>query len=188
MQRANLILHPIRFRILQALAGETLTTQDFADRLPDVPKPSIYRHLRLLREGGMVVVAGVRPIRGVVEKAYRLNQPMRLGVEDMARLSPDDHVRFFQNYAMTLIQGFSDYVHAGEAQAPIDLMADRVGYTEAFLYATLEEFDQFATALNAALLPLLQNQPAEGRRKRKLAIITHPAASGPVGESPDLDG
>lgn len=178
MERIDLILHPVRFRILQALAGETLTTQELAELLPDAPKSSIYRHLRLLLDGGMVAVSGTRPVRGVFEKTYRLDQPIHISADEISTLTAEEHMRYFQNYAMTLIQGFSEYVAGAIPDKSIDMADDRAGYTEAFFYATSEELDQFAAALNGALVPLMINPPGEGRRKHKLAIITHPAAGG----------
>lgn len=173
MQRIDLILHPVRIRLLQALAGERLTTQELAERLPDVPKSSIYRHLRLLLDEGMIAVAGTRPVRGVVEKEYRLAQPMRIGNEEMKRLSAAEHIGYFQTYLMTLIQGFGDYVAVAGGE-PLDMAADRAGYTEVYFFATPEELDQFAIALNDAIRPLAENPPRADRRKHKLAVITHP--------------
>ena len=173
MERIDLILHPVRFRILESLAGETLTTQEIAERLADVPKSSIYRHLRRLLEGGMVAVAGERPVRGVVEKTYRLDRPLFLGADEMSGVTAEDHVRYFRAYAMTLIQGYATYVRAA-SEATLDMAGDRAGYTEVFLHATDDEFDRFGVALNESLRLLLENPPGGGRRKRKLAVITHP--------------
>jgi len=175
MQRIDLILHPVRFRILEALTGATLTTQEIAERLPDVPKSSIYRHLRLLLGGEIVAVAGERPVRGVVEKTYRLDRPLFLSADEIGGVTAEEHVRYFRTYAMTLIQGFAAYIDA--VDGPIDMLADRAGYTETFFFATDAEFDRFGAALNEALRPLLDQIPADGRRKRKLAVITHPEGS-----------
>lgn len=174
MQRIDLILHPVRFRILEALAGATLTTQEIAERLPEVPKSSIYRHLRLLLGAEIVAIAGERPVRGVVEKVYRLDRPLFLSAEEITGVTAEEHVRYFRAYAMTLIQGFAAYVSAAAGDGSIDMLADRAGYTETFFMATNEEFDRFSVALNEALRSLLENGAVAGRRKRKLAVITHP--------------
>lgn len=175
-QKADLILHPARLQILMALAGGDLTTQEIAAAVSSVPKPSIYRHLRLLLEAGLVEVVQTRPVKGVAEKVYRLAQAPHLGMEDLAGLTREEFLRYFASYTATLLQGFADYVAAAEASPP-DMLADRAGYTETVFYATPEELDQFGQALNAALVPLLQNEPAEGRHRHKLAVITHPLRS-----------
>lgn len=175
MERIDLILHPVRFRILEALVGETLTTQELADRLPDVPKSSIYRYIRQLLDGDMIAIDGTRPVRGVVEKTYRLDQPLRLDAAAVTGLSEAEHEHYFRIFAVTLMQGFTAYVRRrARHDGAMDMAADRAGYTETFFFATPEEFDQFSAALNEALRRLFQNQPGEGRRKHKLAFITHP--------------
>jgi DNA-binding transcriptional ArsR family regulator len=173
MERVDLILHPVRFRILETLVGETLTTQEITDRLPDVPKSSIYRHVRALLDAGLIAVEGTHPVRGVVERTYRLDHLPHLGPEEIGRLTAEEYVHYFRVYAMTLIQGFAAYVNAASGGSP-NMLADRAGYTETFVWATTEELDRFGAALNESLRPLLTNRPAERRRRHKIAFITHP--------------
>lgn len=174
MRRADLILHPVRFRILETLIGESLTTQEIADRLVDVPKSSIYRHVKQLLDSRMIAIDDARPVRGVLEKTYRLDQPIRLGVEEMAGMSPEEHVQYFRTYVMTLVQGFSNFVNSAAVDNKIDMQSHRAGYTEAFVFGTTEELDQVFAVINQALMALATNANGEGRHKHKFAIITHP--------------
>ncbi len=173
LTRVNLIMHPVRFRILRTLAADMLTTQEIDDRLPDVPKSSIYRHLKLLLDGEMIDIAETRLVNGIQEKVYRLVQRPYLSADDMTGLTADDHLRTFTTYVMTLLQGFTDYL-ATAGEMP-DLLADRVGYTEVSFWATGAEMDAFQTAVNQAILPLLANDGSgNGRRRHKVALVTHP--------------
>src|SRR5438132_1142815 len=106
--KAELILHPQRIRILQALIGRNLTTQEIADRLADLPKSSIYRHLKTLLDGGLVTVTATRPVKGVEEKVYQLTRRIDLGPEDMADLTADDHLRYFAAFLGSLLHGFEE--------------------------------------------------------------------------------
>ncbi|MBK8906285.1 MAG: helix-turn-helix domain-containing protein [Anaerolineaceae bacterium] len=175
MRKIELIIHPVRFQILRAIGTETLTTQEIADRLPDTPKSSIYRHLKLLLEHDLIVLADTRLVNGIQEKTYRLDQPARLGPEEMNELSVDDHIRFFTTYALTLVQDFADYV---TKNAPVDMLADRTGYTEISFYANTAELDEFQVAINTAVMKLLANQPGNGRSRRKLAVVSQPLPEG----------
>ncbi len=175
MTKADLIMHPVRFRILQTLAAENLTTQEIAERMTDVPKSSIYRHMKALLDGEMIAVAATRPVKGIQEKVYRLAQRPYLGPDDLANVTSEEHFRYFTNYVMTLLQGFSDYLDAA-GPAP-DFVADRVGYTEAVFYATDAEMDGLMADLNAAFVKLAANGEGNGRKKRKLAIVSHPVDS-----------
>lgn len=172
--RIDAIMHPARFRILQALMGESLTTQELDDRIPDVPKSSIYRHLRILLDTDLIAVDGTRLVKGIQEKSYRLEQPPRLSQEDLEGLTAAEHLRYFTFYAITLLGGFGEYVNTATDGASIDLRADRAGYTEAAFWATNAELDAFGATLNAALLELIKNQPGHGRHKHKIAVVSHP--------------
>lgn len=173
-EKTDLILHPARFQIIQALSREALTTQELDAALPAIPKPSLYRHLKTLLEAGIVEVAETRPVRGVEERRYRLAQAPHLNAEDMAGLSHEEHFRYFTTYSATLLQGFADYLDSAPEH---DMLAERTGYTEAILYTNTEELDAFAQTLNQALLALAHNGPGPGRHKHKIAIITHPIRS-----------
>src|SRR5580658_3975046 len=49
MASADLLLHPVRLRIIKAFLGErALTTAQLAAELDDVPPGSLYRHVALL--------------------------------------------------------------------------------------------------------------------------------------------
>ncbi len=182
-RKIELFLHPIRLRILQTLVADRLTTQEIADRQPDVPKSSIYRHLKILLDAGLVYVADTRPVKGVEEKVYRLAQAPYIDAQEAARLTADDYMRYFTTFMVTLLHDFNNYVTPTAHPA---LHTDLAGFTEAVFYATDDEFQQAILALNKAIVPLVYNGPGGGRRKRKLATITHPLPdSAPTADAED---
>ena len=62
--RPDTILHPIRVRIVLAVQGRRLTTAQIHRLLPDVPLPTLYRHLNRLTEAGIVQI--VEPNKSAV--------------------------------------------------------------------------------------------------------------------------
>jgi DNA-binding transcriptional ArsR family regulator len=172
-ESVELIMHPARFRILQALVGEALTTAQLDRHLPEIATSSLYRHLRLLLDAGFLEVAEVRSVSGTPEKVYQLAQSPRLGPAEAADLNADDHLRLFTAFMLSLYRGFAAYLEragaAGEA-----LATALMGYTEAPLYATEEELLEALTAINRALAPLLEHRPGAGRQAYRLATVLHP--------------
>jgi len=171
MNRSNLILHPVRLRILQLLTAGSATTDALAEKMPEVPRPSLYRYIKQLVDGGVIEYDDSLDTTDPRQKAYRLVAGYHVDVEDLQGLDPEDHVRSFIIYAASLISGFERYMLHDE---PPDLAHDQAGYTEVFLYANEQEMNEFATDLNALLAPLIANGPGKGRRRRKFAFITHP--------------
>jgi DNA-binding transcriptional ArsR family regulator len=73
---------PTRRAILEALAGGDLSVREIADRLP-VSRPAVSRHLRLLKEAGLVAdrpegtrrvysldAAGAEEVRAYLERLW----------------------------------------------------------------------------------------------------------------------
>src|SRR3712207_4096878 len=90
----DLLLHPVRLRIVQAFLGErALTTAELGAELDDVPTASLYRHVALLADAGVLTVAEERRVRGAAERRYRL--VLEAASADPAGMSADDHRRGF---------------------------------------------------------------------------------------------
>jgi DNA-binding transcriptional ArsR family regulator len=179
-KKADLIIHPTRLQILLALTAQPRTTREIAQVLPGIATPSIYRHLRELLEGGIVEVAETRRVRGVDEKIYRLAQAPHLTQEDIAGMSRDEHLHYFNAFAAMLMQGFASYLDmtyqeaAAAGSSEPDFLGDRAGFTEITFYASVEELDAFRITLNQSLAHLASLPPAPERKYRKLAFISHP--------------
>lgn len=175
--RADLILHPVRMRLLATLARRQLTARQLSELLPDVPQATLYHHLGTLTRAGLLRVVSERQVRGTIEKLYALaDDHTTLSPADLANVSRDDHLRYFTMFVTTLLGDFARYL---QQDAPIDLYADGAGYREIPFYLSDDEFAQAVAAFNQALLPFLSNQPASHRRRRIFAMITFPDVASP---------
>ncbi|MEU8610189.1 helix-turn-helix domain-containing protein [Actinoplanes sp. NPDC048791] len=183
---AELALHPVRIRILRALAGARLTTHDLVALLPDIPHATLYRHLATLAKAGLIEVVDQRRIRGAVERVYALPaQGATLDAAALATATPEDHARYFTAFVSSLLSEFSRYL----ARERIDFAADGAGYQQIVLHLNDTELAQFAADLNRVIGPLLGNEPGDGRVPRLLATILlpteQPAPPGPHHEGID---
>ncbi len=180
--RADLILHPVRMRLLATLARRELTARQLSELLPDVPQATLYHHLSTLTHAGLLRIVSQRQVRGAVEKLYAVaDDNTFLGPTDLANASPEDHLRYFTIFVSALIGDFARYV---QQNTPIDFAAEGVGYREVPFYLSDEEFAQAAAALSQALLPFLSNGPGPNRRRRLLAVITFPDAEAAPADAP----
>ena len=171
--KADLILHPLRMRIIMTIVGKQLTAQQLALTMPDIAQATLYRHLNKLAKGGVLAVVEERPVRGTLEKVYALNeQGAFLGAADIADFTKDDHMRYFTAFVAILLGEFSQYLDSKEKP---DLVADGVAYTKVAMYLSDEEFMNMAKQMNEALGSTLQNLPAPGRKRRMFTNIILPA-------------
>lgn len=180
LSRTDLVLHPVRLRLVVALARRQLTAHQLSELLPDIPQTTLYQHLGLLTRAGYLQVVSERHVRGTVEKRYAYAETSSLLTPaDLANLSSDEHLRLFTTFVTTLIGEFARYLEQHTSNVPIDLFADRVGYRELPLYLSDDEFDAAQEALNQALLPFLRQEAAPHRRRRLFSVITFPDAEEP---------
>jgi DNA-binding transcriptional ArsR family regulator len=169
---AELALHPVRIRILRALAGTRLTTHDLVAKLPDVPHATLYRHLSTLVNAGLIEVVEQRRVRGAVERVYALPaQGAMLNGAALDAATPDDHARYFTAFVSSLLSEFSRYL----ARERVDFAADGAGYQQVVLHLSDAELAAFAAELNRVIGPLLGNEPGGDRVPRLLATILLPA-------------
>ena len=177
MTRADLVLHPVRLRIILAFArGRRMTPQQVAAVLPDVPQATLYRQIERLYLGGALAVAAERRVRGAVERTYVLAEGgASVSPEDLVKSSRDDHRGYFTAFAAGLIAQFDQYLDRSE----IDLLKDGVGYRQVVLNLTDEEVMEMAGALNAALSRFFAYEPTPGRKRRMLATVLFPVDDGP---------
>ncbi len=175
MAGADLLLHPVRWRIVQAFLGDrTLTTTELHRELSDVPVASLYRHVGLLADAGVLTVVAERRARGTAERSYRLDlAAASLGPAEAAAMSHDDHRRGFRTFAAALLADFDRYLERAGDQP--DLARDRVGYRQAAMWVTDEEFDAMVTDLAAVLQQRMENRPDGTRRRRLISIVNLPA-------------
>lgn len=170
---ADLLLHPVRLRIVQALlAGRKLTTAQIQQELGDVSAATVYRQVATLLQAGVLEVSGERKIRGVVERSYVLVAERASVSADEARsMSHEQHRAGFLTFMAGLVADFDRYLGGGQ----VDLARDLAGYRQAAFYATDDETARVVDEIRAALAPLLAQQPVPGRRRRLLTTVLLPA-------------
>ncbi|MEV6423541.1 helix-turn-helix domain-containing protein [Streptomyces sp. NPDC051662] len=173
MDTLELLAHPVRLRVVHALrGGRVLTTGQLCALIPDVSKATVYRHVDLLAAGGILDVADERRVRGAVERHYRLRQE-RAGIDaETARaLTPQHHERAFAAAMAALVAEFGAYLER-EGSDPVD---DLVGYRQHAIWLSKDELVALIGAMQAAIAPLLANEPSRERTRYLLSPILFPA-------------
>lgn len=175
MATADLLLHPVRLRIVQAFLGDRrLTTADLREELPDVPAATLYRHVAVLAEAGVLSVVGERRVRGAAERSYRLvTEAASVDAAGAAAMSVDEHRRAFATFVAALLAHFDRYADASGGPG-LDLAADGVGYRQVALWLSDEEFADLVTELRAVLAARTAFQPDGVRRRRIVSQVFLP--------------
>jgi hypothetical protein len=169
---ADLLLHPVRLRIVQAFLGDrALTTSDLRAELHDVPPASLYRQVARLVDAGVLMVVAERRVRGAIERTYVLRLVATvIGLDQLAEMTADDHRQAFMAFIAGLLSDYDRYLARGD----IDLVRDGVSYRMAAMWLDDAEYAAFLRDIARVLQPRLANQPAPGRKRRILGSVLLP--------------
>ncbi|GAA1974461.1 helix-turn-helix domain-containing protein [Catenulispora subtropica] len=171
MDTLTLLLHPVRLRIVHAMTGGLIrTTGDLCARLPDVPKTTVYRHVGLLADAGLLEVVDEQRVHGAVERHYRLRGRPRVDPADAAAMSVEDHRQAFAAAVAALLADFGAYLDRPDA----DPTADSVGYTQIPLWLSKEELAEMVEEFRAGIMARMGNQPSAERGLYLLSPILFP--------------
>ena len=173
MTSAELLLHPVRLRIVQAFLGDrALTTAQLRAELSDVPAASVYRQVARLVDAGVLSVVAERRVRGAVERTYVMRAAAaRISADEVAKMTPDEHRQAFLAFVAGLIGDAERYL----ARPDVDPLRDGASYNMAALWLTDGELLEFARDLYTVVQPRLANGPKAGRNRRILATVLLPA-------------
>ena len=171
MTSAELLLHPVRLRIVRAFLGDReLSTAQLGQLLPDVSTPTLYRQVATLADAGVLEVACQRQVRGTTERIYRLPAgAASVGPEEATTWTLDQHRSAFTAFVAGLLADFDRYLDRGD----VDLGRDQIGYRQAALNLTDEEGVELLTEIRQAIARRL-TLPAEGRTRRLITTILLP--------------
>lgn len=172
MASLDLLLHPVRLRILQAmLDGHPSTTAQLRARLPDIAPATMYRHIAALTAAGVLAVVEERQVRGTVERTYQVQwDRAEIDAAERAAMTPDDHRRAFTAFTGGLLSDFDRYL----AREPADPTTDGVTYRQAALWLTDEELAELVDEVRAAITARQANRPDTGRTRRMVSVVVMP--------------
>lgn len=161
----EVVLNPIRMRIIQVAAeGGNISASDICEKMPDVPRTTIYRHIKILIDNGVLTVVAENKIRGSLERILALNT-----AEIDKRNSLENAT---QNAFSFLMQQYAKFERYFNSENP-NPTADRIFLTGAVLMLTDEEFDSFLNDLQQ-LLQKYSFEYSKERKTRDISIISAP--------------
>ncbi|MGH8147206.1 MAG: helix-turn-helix domain-containing protein [Rhodanobacteraceae bacterium] len=168
----DVLLHPIRMRIVRVFAGKAeLTARDLAKSLDDVPQATLYRHLNRLTKAGVLTVTAETSVRGALERTYRIDpKTVRVPAEDIGAITPETHQKYFSIFVASLLEEFGRYTRSGD----VDVLRDEVHYLQVPILATPKEFASFMEEFAALIQKFAGHGPARHRMRRTVSIVTLP--------------
>ena len=164
MDIAKLILNPARLRILQyiRLYG-SVRTSDIVKYLNDIPRATVYHHVKILEENNMIEVIKENRVRGTIEKVYARK-------EYTTSMEGETFVALSTAFYVGLMQEMNEYFSRKEQ----DHKKDNVFFSSALLYMSDNEYENLLKSIADLLKPYIEQKPKSNLKLRKLSIISSP--------------
>lgn len=146
MDIAKLILNPARLRILQyiRLYG-SVRTSDIVKYLNDIPRATVYHHVKILEENNMIEVIKENRVRGTIEKVYALK-------EYTTSMEGETFVALSTAFYVGLMQEMNEYFSRKEQ----DHKKDNVFFSSALLYMSDNEYENLLKSIADLLKPYIE--------------------------------
>ncbi|GKX27773.1 transcriptional regulator [Vallitalea longa] len=162
MNIEKLILNPARLRILQfILSNERTTVSSIMETLTDIPRATIYHHMKLLDENGLIQVVEEKRVRNTIEKVYAMNKQNNI-------LEHDNPSKLATGFFMELLQELQFYL----SKSDTDCVQDKVFFNTALIAVTDEEYDVLLKEIKDILEMYIKNKMTPERKLRKLSMIS----------------
>ncbi|ENZ9550583.1 helix-turn-helix domain-containing protein [Clostridioides difficile] len=164
MDIAKLILNPARLRILQYIRLHgSARTSDIVKYLNDIPRATVYHHVKILEENNMIEVIKENRVRGTIEKVYALK-------EYTTSMEGETFVALSTAFYVGMMQEMNEYFSRKEQ----DHKKDNVFFSSALLYMSDNEYENLLKSIADLLKPYIEQKPKSNLKLRKLSIISSP--------------
>ncbi|MED3802073.1 helix-turn-helix domain-containing protein [Lysinibacillus xylanilyticus] len=151
--KAEVLMHPVRMKILQALMHdkeEGLSTLEMISIIKDVPQATLYRHIQILMDEDIIKIVKERKVRSVTEKFYALNEGAeKLSQEDWTQLTIKQKLNYVSNYQLALLSQYQNYLNSLDEE---ERLADLATFSFIDLTLTTNQFMSFESELNDLII------------------------------------
>jgi DNA-binding transcriptional ArsR family regulator len=164
----DIMLNSIRMRIIQIVATkESMSATEICDKINDVPRTTLYRHINILLDANVLTVVEEKRIRGSVERTLALNMD-EIAKHNTMENMPQQAFGFLMNtYAK-----FEKYFNK-ENFVPAN---SKIFFNNTVMMLDDQEFDKFLLELQALFLKY-HFDVAHKRKPRDISIISAPVES-----------
>ncbi|MCF3942301.1 helix-turn-helix domain-containing protein [Oceanobacillus alkalisoli] len=112
--KVDILMHPVRIKISQVLMRNKengLSPREMLKSIKDVPQATLYRHIQVLLDAGIIRVLKEKKVRSVSEKYYILNaEQARLSSDDWKKASLDEKINYYSYYQLSLLNQYKTYL------------------------------------------------------------------------------
>lgn len=163
----DLILHPVRMKIVQQLGGRTMTTAQLRKALPEVKQATLYRHIAALLDAEILAIIHEHQVRGATERTLALGERMaHVGQDELEAMDVAQLRSAFAMFLSNLSGDFDQFLDRCGTDS-----RNFLGFTRAPLYLDPRDLEALQTDFMKVLTPYLKQDRPEQRRINLATIL-----------------
>ncbi|MGW9124029.1 helix-turn-helix domain-containing protein [Paenibacillus chitinolyticus] len=153
VNKVEVLMHPVRMKISQVLMRNKdtgLTSLEMVKIIKDVPQATLYRHIQVMLDAGIIRVLKEKKVKSVVEKYYVLNElEAKLNMEEWKKASHEKKLDYVSYYQLSLMTQYQSYLKKIEEQ---NSREDGATFSLVELKLDEEQFNRFQHELNELMI------------------------------------
>ena len=173
MDKAGVLLHPVRMKIVRTLMGynkEGLTSLDMVKMIQDVPQATLYRHIQKLADANIIRVLKEEKVRAVTEKYYVVNiEETSISPKEWKTYPMEKKLDYFFYFQIALFNQYQTYLNSINKED----IEDASTLSVVDIQLDDQVFQDFQTDLNDLLMKYYQKSD-EKAASRTIGITIFP--------------
>jgi DNA-binding transcriptional ArsR family regulator len=147
--KVEVLMHPVRMKICQSLMRNKengLTPLEMVEVIKDVPRATLYRHIQVMVDSGILRVIKEKKVKSVSEKYYALNEKEALlNGDEWKKATSKEKLDYVSYYQVLLMTQYQSYLKKLEEQ---NSQEDGATFSVVELKIDEEHFINFQNELN----------------------------------------
>ena len=169
--KADTLLHPVRLRIVTQFFGSEATVKELATTLADIPQATLYRHIKVLLEAGIISVVDEQHVNGAIERTYGVNAGQtRFSEAEGQSITGQQHVSYFSVFMGSLLDNLKRHVKRRSAKR---IAQGGLSYNRVLLYLNAAERIALRKQMTELLSKYTQS-PTKDREAYSFALVVIP--------------
>lgn len=168
----DILIKPLSIKIIRLLTNNELTIKEISEKIPEISKASLYRHIKKMYDEDIIKVTTERLINGITEKTYTfaIDGGGNLSQDYVNNLSEKEYKTLFAQFIAMVTGDFENSIKDCEFSE----IKNNTSFTQTLLYISDEERKEFNEEFATLLKKYINNKSTINRKKKILSIISMP--------------
>lgn len=162
----KLLLKYPSMEIMDLLEYKDMTVKEIMDKLEDVPKASLYRHINKMFEANFIKISKTKIINGLIQKTYSLNNKLMITEDDFKNITDKERTRIYLKNFMAFIKSIIKLFRKNTYNGNFS-----VTFIKFKMNLTKDEGKEMYEKITNILTEYQKNKPTKDRTLQEVSLV-----------------